>query len=169
MCANDSMCNERFLFHAVLVTTLKTHMCLQQSGCVLWLFSLLRFLWFGFPKVLLSVSFYFIFFPLFLNLFFFFFFPLVAHFAYEILFNYWNFLSIQSFCGIQPHCTAPKFPCSVQEDGLDSFLRSLQCFISEALHFYCFWGVGAIQEVLICVEYLPMNYSLYFAIWLPDN
>jgi len=48
MCVTDPMCNKRFSLRALLVTTLKSHMCLQQSGCVLWLVCLLRFLWFGF-------------------------------------------------------------------------------------------------------------------------
>lgn len=57
----------------------------------------------------------------------------------------------------------------MQEDGLNGFLRPLQHFISVALCFYCCWGVGAIREVLIYAECSPVNYSLYFAIWLPDN
>lgn len=105
MCVNDPMCNKRFPLHALLVTTLKSHMCLQQSGCVLWLFSLVRFLWFGFQWISqgFALRFGWVF--------------LLPIFAYEGIFNYWNLLSIQSFCGIKLYCTDPKFPCSVQEDG----------------------------------------------------
>lgn len=153
MCLNDPMCNKRFLLHALLVTTLKSHMCLQQSGCVLWLSSLLRFLWFGFLWISQG-------------------FALVGFFP-PILYMK-EFLTTETFCPYnfsveKLYCIDPTFPCWMQEDGLDGFLKPLQHFFTVALCFYCCLGVGAIWEVLICAECSPVNYSLYFAIWLPDN
>lgn len=141
---------------ALLVTTLKKHMSAAVMMCcgysAFWGFCGLGFS--EFLKVLLWGLGGFV---------------VVAYFACEGIFSYWNLLSIESFCGIKLHCSDQEFPCWMQEGGLDGFLRFLQHFISAALYFYWCWGVGAIQEVLICAEWLPVNYSLYFAIWLPDN
>lgn len=71
--------------------------------------------------------------------------------------------------GIKLYCVTLNFPAWCKMAEVVSFLRPLQDFVSVSPCFYCCWGVGAIREVLICVECSPVNYSVYFAIWLPDN
>lgn len=118
---DDPMCNKRILVHALLATTLKRHMSAATRMCcgysVFWGFCGLGFS--EFLKVLLHGLGGFV----------------VFYFAYEGIFNYWNLLSTETFCGIKLYCNDQKFPCCMQEDGLDSFLRSLQHFISAALYF----------------------------------
>lgn len=119
---DDSMCNKRFLVHALLVTTLKKHMSAAARMCcgysVFWGFCGLGFS--ELLKVLLHGLGEFV---------------VVVYFAYEGIFNYWNLLSIETFRGIKLYCNDQNFPCCMQEDGLGSFLRSLQHFISAALYF----------------------------------
>lgn len=77
MCVNAPMCSKRFPLHALLVTTLKSHMCQQQSGCALWLYSLLRFLRFGFQGI--SQSF-------------------ILHFLLLLILHRKEFLITETFC-----------------------------------------------------------------------
>lgn len=100
---------KRFLVHTLLVTTLKKHMSAAVRMCcsysVFWGFCGIGFS--EFLKVLLWVLGGFL---------------VVFYFIFEGIFNYWNLLSIETFCGIKLYCTDQKFPCWMQEDGLDGFL-----------------------------------------------
>lgn len=151
---NDPMCNKRFLLHALLVNTLKKHMSAAVRMCgsysVFWGFCGLGFS--EFLKVLLWG----------LGGFF------VVYFAYEGFLNYWNLLSIGSFCGIKLYCTDQKFPCWMQEDGLDGFFRSLQHLISATV-FLLVLGCGSHTGGVDLCWMIACELEFVFAIWLPDN